>query len=109
MDDSLNPYCDWCRKEIKEPPAIGKTLEDESIKMFCDIICAKLYNDSINRIDFDFDRFTSYYHRTFSKLSKKMYEKCKDSLFEELPIYTPYSKIMSRSDIKQIYETLFLK
>lgn len=107
MNLSLNPYCSYCGREIKFSPSIGRT--DSDTLMFCDILCAKLYNDYVERVDFDFDRFTSDYHKTTSKLVRKLYEKCRNMMFEELPTYTPYRDDLTREEMRTMYEILFLK
>ena len=105
MEDYLYPYCEWCKREIKQNPAFGTT--DNKKLTFCDIFCAKLYNDNISKIDFNFDSFTRDYYRDNSKKLVKIYERCKDLLFEELPIYT-VQKHESPEEMKDHYEALFM-
>lgn len=107
MDDYLFPTCAWCEKEIKQYPAYGVS-NDGISHTFCDILCAKLYNDYSDKILFDFDSFTRDYYKTTSKYVKKLYERCKDLMFEELPIYTA-SETANHSEIKEQYERLFLR
>ena len=95
---------EWCKREIKQNPAFG--MSDKKL-IFCDIFCAKLYNDNVTKIEFNFDLFTKDYHKSNSKKLNKIYERCKDLLFEELPIYTVQKK-ETPTEMKDHYEALFM-
>ena len=97
MEDSLYQSCDWCGDYISEVPSHAGNLS------FCDILCAKLYNDYVHKIDFDINSVNN----TQSKRLKKIYDLCKNMMFEELPIYT--TDIEDRKEIKRNYEELFMK
>ena len=48
-----NSYCSFCNREINE--YFLKDRKDEH--RFCNIICAKLYNDCIDKIDIDYGSY----------------------------------------------------
>ena len=106
MEDPLYQCCSWCNHDISEYPSHATTENNEALS-FCDILCAKLYNDNVEKIEFDFDSFTKAYLNTQSKRIKKLYDRCKDMMFEEMPIYT--TELHNRYDIKLNYENLFMK
>lgn len=96
MDEALYQSCDWCGDYINDVPSRAGNLN------FCDILCAKLYNDNVNKIDFEFDSIN-----TQTKRLRKIYDLCKNMMFEELPIYT--TNLTDRKEIKHNYEELFMK
>ena len=108
MIDDLYPKCKWCNQDIKQYPAYGIAYDTRLRIPFCDILCAKLYNDNVDKIEFDFDSFTRDYSKTNPKRLRILYERCSDSLFEELPIYTADNRY-SKKEIKDQYERLFLR
>lgn len=140
MDDdffnqSIYPLCKWCNEEIKIAAVHATRLPNfvhavpvssiqhskDSISIdkydtiysslpFCDVACAKLYNDNVERVKFDFLE----YYRLFElgKLSDKgrsIYTKCRNDVFEQLPTYTINKALgMNNADIKSEYVKLFL-
>ena len=103
MDEALYPVCNWCGNTIIESPSLSSNGEQ-----FCDILCAKLYNDNVAKIDFDYNSFTAACEKSTSRRLHKIYELFDGQLFEELPVFTPQPH-MSRADIKNEYERLYMK
>ena len=75
--------CKLCHKTIRDSGL--QSINHDLI--FCDLICAKIYSDNIDKINIDYDE----YRRNFcnNKLSNKsldVYKKYKGKFFVELPI-----------------------
>ena len=99
--------CGWCEHEIRKSCVHGKE-KSGNIVSFCDIFCAKLYNDNVQHIVFDFMEYTNMYCKgLLDSQSSKIYQRCKGMLFEQLPIYT-VDKSKSREVIKNEYAKIFM-
>lgn len=54
---------------------------------FCDLICAKLYNDNIHKITIDVQSYRkSHLSKSLDKNSELIYVKCIDKMFTQLPV-----------------------
>lgn len=105
FDTSFIDTCSFCEQEIKLTPI--KCLGNENLK-FCDLCCAKLYNDNVQNINVDMTNYRRAYQRDqLNPLAKVIYEKI-DTLFEMLPLYkVPMQK--SHSSAKNEYIKIFIK
>ena len=75
--------CNMCHKNIKD---CGLYSANHDL-VFCDLICAKIYSDNIEKITIDDKEYRNNY--TLNKLSKeaeKIYLKYKYKFFDQLPI-----------------------
>ena len=82
----IKSKCNFCKKEIKLFPASSI---DGSLK-FCDLVCAKLYYDNVQKFTFDVKKYNNYYNEgELNKKAKEVYEKCRFVLFEQLPVFIP--------------------
>lgn len=56
--------------------------------LFCDFLCAKLYNDNNNPISINFKEYRQLYlTNKLDKTAKDVYDRCKNVLFVMLPVY----------------------
>jgi len=94
--------CNWCSTNIKHLPlsTLDNTLS------FCDIVCAKLYNDNIENININMKEYSKHYvSGNISTKAKKIYETTKDVMFKMLPRYKVDSNNKtSRMDAKIYYD-----
>ena len=92
--------CDFCKKEITWIP-----LKSEELK-FCDMVCAKLYNDNVSSIIPDMNEYKQHYlNNLLVPYARKIYETC--------PCFVtmPYMKLedLPRPDSKKYYVSILLK
>lgn len=75
--------CSFCGKEIQLSPM--KCVN--SNYTFCDICCAKLYYDNIDKVVIDYQDYHECYRTNqLSALARRIYESTESCLFEMLPI-----------------------
>lgn len=101
IKSTLTKVCVFCSKKIKELGYVtgteynGPLSSYDSIKIdsnankliFCDLICAKLYDVNIHKISIDFKSYKDFNNNgKLSKNAVKIYNKCKHKLFSELLI-----------------------
>ena len=99
--------CGWCAREIRKLCLHGRK-KNGMVVPFCDIFCAKLYNDNVQRIVFDFMEYTCLYCKgMLDPQSAKIYQRCKGMLFEQLPIYT-FDNGKPRDVVKNEYAKIFM-
>jgi len=78
-----NNNCDMCHRKIKD---CGLYSSNHGL-IFCDLICAKIYSDNINKIDIDFQLYrNNYISKKLSVAAEKIYQKYKYKFFQQLPI-----------------------
>lgn len=78
--------------------------QNESVIYFCDLLCARLYDMNIHKINIDFyDYRKAYLNNELSKSSTLIYKKCKNKLFTQI-IYQiiPNIKDLDRKSIESI-------
>ena len=81
-DTTMIKRCAFCNKKIKGMPAssIDKSL------LFCDIICAKLYYDNIERFTFNRREYNSFYvNDQLSNTANEIFAHVGGIMFELLP------------------------
>ena len=81
-DTTMFKRCAFCNKKIKGMPAssIDKSL------LFCDIICAKLYYDNIERFAFNRREYNSFYvNDQLSNTANEIFTHVGGIMFELLP------------------------
>ena len=81
-DTTMIKRCAFCNKKIKGMPAssIDKSL------LFCDIICAKLYYDNIERFTFNRREYNSFYvNEQLSNTANEIFAHVGGIMFELLP------------------------
>ena len=86
LNATMCKTCSFCGKDIKLMPA-----QDISNKLdFCDIICAKLYYDNIERFIFNVKQYNTYYeHGGLTKRAMETFGKARWFMFELMPVYVP--------------------
>lgn len=105
LSQELNTPCCFCSKSIsKGAPLMSINIKRnsttnhvtiqrcqcESHHTFCDIICAKLYNDNISPIDIDVANYNkSVANGLVGKKAETIYTKTNGTLFKMLPTYKP--------------------
>ena len=87
MNPSQKPenyiICSMCHSKIKDCGIYS--LKHDLI--FCDLICAKIYSDNVNKIDIDFQTYrNNYISKKLSGSAEKIYQKYKYKFFQQLPI-----------------------
>ena len=94
--------CEWCESAIVNQPYLCKMHSDGKICSFCDVACAKLYNDNCHQVTPIINvNNKSYESGMFSELNKRLYELTGSIVFEMLPLcLTPD---MTNSDAKMYY------
>ena len=81
--EDCNMICAMCHRKIKDCGLYS--LNHDLI--FCDLVCAKIYSDNINKIDIDFQTYrNNYVSKKFSVSAEKIYQKYKYKFFQQLPI-----------------------
>lgn len=90
---SLFNTCSFCNASIK----CGE-LKSFDGKLFCDIVCAKLYNDNVEHIKINIREYNKLYNSNqLSSQAMSLLEKIKIYSFEMLPYY----KIDDLNDIDE--------
>lgn len=116
----FNDVCVFCGKKTIHECLLARNIdEDEKTNFdlkFCDLICARLYDINIHKIEINYKAYRKAYNNgKLSKNSKFIYEKCKYKLFNELPIkkfdvdlsaLSPNEKKMEIVKIKKDYYTI---
>jgi len=75
--------CILCHKSIRDCGLYS--LNHELI--FCDLVCAKIYFDNINKIEIDYNEYRkNYCNHKLSNKSLDIYKKYMNKFFIELPI-----------------------
>ena len=109
---SLVSLCSFCNKKIKFMPLSSL---DKSLK-FCDIICAKLYYDNVDKFEINRIEYNNYYNNDqLSKRARDIYNKVGNVMFKLLPIYKPNEtdeeygnkELMKRKYFKMLSPVLF--
>ena len=81
LKDDEKKLCSWCRSVIK----IHYIVSDS--KYFCDVICAKIFNDNVAKIDITENTFINgYINNSLREKDKKLYEKTAELCFGTLPL-----------------------
>lgn len=93
---SLKRKCSFCHKQPKG--ALLITLNSNDI--FCDIVCAKLYDLNVEHITPDMkDYRKKYLHNELNDKAKLVYDKCNDKEFVQLSkMYINYEEILKEQD-----------
>lgn len=77
--------CKMCGKKIKNN--IGLYTIDHSL-IFCDLVCARLYDLNYNYIEIDFEAYRKLYvDKQLTESANKYYNKYKYKFFHQLPIF----------------------
>lgn len=103
--------CSWCGSKIVNATYMkiyidGCQLYDIEL---CDIICAKLYNDNIRKINIDMTDMIEAYRRNLLSIElRKIYSKINGILFEMLPIFMK-NDMMTNMEMKQKYKNIILR
>lgn len=83
FDKSLDDKCSFCGESIKLTPVECICNKCK----FCDIACAKLYYDNVERVKIDMKKYNMYYsNNQLSPTAKTIYEKMNSVMFDMLPI-----------------------
>lgn len=83
FNKSLGSVCSFCGKAVDLAPV--ETV-DKKCK-FCDIVCAKLYYDNVEKIKINVKEYNMHYiNNQLSTTAKRIYEKMNSTLFDMLPI-----------------------
>ena len=93
---SLKRECSFCHKKPKG--ALLTTINSNDI--FCDIVCAKLYDLNVKHIIPDMkDYRKKYLHDELNDKAKLVYDKCIDKEFVQLSkMYINYAEISKEPD-----------
>lgn len=103
FDNSFIDTCAFCEQEIE----LSSVSCLDCDKKFCNLCCAKLYNDNIRPINIDMTNYRRLYQQNnLSSLAKRIYEKI-ETLFEMLPLYIIPSN-MDHTNAKNNYMKLFI-
>jgi DNA polymerase III epsilon subunit-like protein len=81
---------------------VGLYSSDHSL-VFCDLICARLYDLNYQHIDIDFESYRKLYiNQQLTETANKYYNKYKYRFFNQLPILyiTPEDKELEHVSIK---------
>ncbi len=83
-DVELEKSCMYCNKVIKSMP-----VQDVNEKLrFCDLVCAKLYYDNVDKFTIDINRYNNYFNNgELSRQANDIYSKIRWFMFEQLPQY----------------------
>ena len=109
---SLVSLCSFCNKKIKFMPLSSL---DKSLK-FCDIICAKLYYDNIDKFEINRIEYNNYYNNDqLSKRARDIYNKVGNVMVILLPSYKANEtdeeygnkELMKRKYFKMLSPVLF--
>lgn len=86
--------CSLCNSVIQDNPVKATKFTGDIILtqqnqpnnlMFCDLLCARLYDTNVNHISINFNDYRmSYIKRQLSKKARSIYEKCADKLLTQL-------------------------
>lgn len=99
QNDSLNlktvcAYCGHTKHSAMLPAChyiddyIVTSIDPCDKLLFCDFLCAKLYNDNRNPISINFKEYRQMYlTNKLDKTAKDVYDRCKNVLFVMLPVY----------------------
>ena len=96
LDNKISLYskCDFCKENIHGACLNCSDYNDDIINNtsneyhFCDILCAKLYNDNISKLSVNYNDYRQkYLHNLLSKYAATIYELCKNKLFIEIIDY----------------------
>lgn len=101
QNDSFKTVCAYCghTKHSAMLPAchyvddyIVTSIDPCDKLLFCDFLCAKLYNDNCNPISINFKEYRQLYlTNKLDKTAKDVYDRCKNVLFVMLPVYKTQS------------------
>ena len=100
----LTSHCNFCKKKIKFMPvnSLDRTLK------FCDIICAKLYYDNVEKFEINRNEYNNYYiNDQISKKAKEVYNKVGGVMFKLLPVYAPNEKDEAYGDVELMKRKYF--
>lgn len=107
-------HCDWCNKEISEYNLEGtEKAETNKIVHFCNFVCAKHYNDLINKVYLDINNYNELFKnnklditsaKIFIKISKNGFEFMPRVNLKQLPSAYKDRVKMCRKYLKDIYE-----
>ena len=74
------------KKEIKQMPAQDTT----GSLNFCDVVCAKLYYDNVQRFTFNAKQYNIYFEQgELTKRAADVFGKARWFVFELMPVYIP--------------------
>lgn len=84
FDKSFSMNCTLCNSKINMTPITCHNCPHK----FCDIACAKLYNDNFEKININIKEYNMYYiNNQLSNKAKQLYEYTHHTIFHMLPIY----------------------
>lgn len=76
--------CSMCQKKISKKPLEGYF--ENNILLFCDLICAKLYYDNVEKIIINQKKYRyDYKNNQLGKFASIIYEICINKEFELMP------------------------
>ncbi len=77
--------CDWCKNELTEYNLEG-TNEINEKKHFCNFVCAKHYNDLIEKITLNISKYNEFFkNNKLNNISMKIFIKISKNGFEFMP------------------------
>jgi hypothetical protein len=89
MDDNCDLFapfrnnCSWCDKRIQNDYMHTQNYK----KHFCNVICAKLYSDNVERISIDYiDYINAYNNGVLESKYKALYAHTKHLMLEQMPV-----------------------
>jgi len=86
LNEDIKLKCEWCKSNINQKVNIIAGLKTKPNVYFCDIVCAKIYHDTISKLTVKEDNFRkAYITKILKEREKKLYEKIATVSFEFLP------------------------
>lgn len=104
-DTSMLKHCSFCNEEIKGMPASSL---DKSL-LFCDIVCAKLYYDTIHRFKFNKREYNNFYiNDQLTNRASEIYSHLGGIMFELLP-YTHIDGNINDINVRRSIKAKYIK
>lgn len=107
--DIVDDTCAWCSQRIEGFPFVCDS--PQTTLEFCDIACAHLYNDMVERIvprKRENDKMNT--KGLFSPLSARLYNITRSTVFDMLPVYkldSEYDSVDAKAKYVSILEAVF--
>lgn len=80
-------FCAWCDNELSDYFVHGcKQSNDEEV-CFCNLVCAKHFNDLVEKVTLDIEKYTEYFNdKKLDKLAEKIYKMTYQRGWEFMPM-----------------------
>ena len=80
-------FCAWCDSELSDYYLHGHKRSNDEEVFFCNLICAKHYNDLVEKVTLDIDKYTEYFNdKKLDKLAEKIYKMTYQRGWEFMPM-----------------------